>query len=187
MPEIVLRRGARCYCAGLGEDGSFDMALASRYGCQVFVFDPTPRAAEYAEAYLADFDLISFHSIGLWSERKTIRFYAPRDPSHVSHSALNLQRSSTYFEASCVSVRDFMNDAGHDSIAILKLDIEGAEYAVLSSLIRDNIRPGVICVEFDQPVFVLKMLRQISALLSFGYRLVSIDSWNYTFVWGLGD
>lgn len=182
MPEAVLRPGSVCYCAGLGEDGSFDLELASRYQCQVFVFDPTPRAAIYAESTLAGHDRITFHSVGFWSEPRILRFFAPRDGTHVSHSALNLQRSSNYFEAQCITVADFMKESGHDHISVLKLDIEGSEYAVLSSIVRDDVRPTVVCVEFDQPVSVLTTLRQISALLSFGYTLVSIDVWNYTFV-----
>lgn len=182
VPEGVLQPGAICYCAGLGEDGSFDLELANRYKCRVLVFDPTPRAVAYADANLTGFDNISFHPVGLWSQPELIRFYAPYDASHVSHSALNLQRSSDYFEAQCITVAEFMRSSGHDQISILKLDIEGSEYAVLSSIIRDGIRPRVLCVEFDQPISVFKTARQICSLLSYGYSLVSIEAWDYTFV-----
>src|SRR5690349_20031148 len=34
------------YLAGAGEDISFDCALASKFHCQVRIFDPTPRAVQ---------------------------------------------------------------------------------------------------------------------------------------------
>lgn len=182
VPSGLLEPGSRCYSAGLGEDGSFDRELALRYGCQVFVLDPTPRAVAYAESYFADVRSITFHPIGLWSEAAVLRFYAPADATHVSHSVLNLQRTSSYFEAPCLSVAEFMAAQGHHDLVLLKLDIEGAEYAVLTALIRDAILPTILCVEFDQPVFVLKTALQIVALRRAGYRIVAIDRWNYTFV-----
>ena len=34
-----------------------------------------------------------FMPVGLWSEDTTLRFFAPRNPKHVSHSVVNLQRT----------------------------------------------------------------------------------------------
>ena len=36
-----------CYCAGAGEDISFECALVERYGCRVRIIDPTPRATQH--------------------------------------------------------------------------------------------------------------------------------------------
>jgi FkbM family methyltransferase len=131
VPEAMLVPGAVCYCAGLGEDGSFDLELAVRYRCRVFVFDPTPRSIEYASRKLAGVSRLQFKPVGLWSEARTMRFYAPRDTDHVSHSVMNLQRTADWFEAPCLGLRDLMTEWGHHRIDVLKLDIEGAEYAVL--------------------------------------------------------
>ena len=42
------------YCGGVGEDGSFELELARRYGCRVVAFDPTPRSIRYAESELVE-------------------------------------------------------------------------------------------------------------------------------------
>src|SRR3546814_9362953 len=52
--------------------------------------------------------------VGLWSEDATLRFYAPRDPTHVSHSIVNLQETESYFEARCRSIASLMAELGHD-------------------------------------------------------------------------
>ena len=36
-----------CYLAGAGEDISFDTLIAEKYHCNVFIFDPTPRAKKH--------------------------------------------------------------------------------------------------------------------------------------------
>ena len=37
-------------------------------------------------------------TIGIWSKADRLRFYAPANPDHVSHSAVNLQGTDSYFE-----------------------------------------------------------------------------------------
>lgn len=75
-----------------------------------------------------------------------------------------------------------MRQLNHERIDLLKLDIEGAEMEVLKDMMRERLRPGVICVEYDQPVSPLQMLCSILGLLNYGYRLVFIDKFNLTFV-----
>lgn len=180
VPEHALRAGAVCYSAGLGEDATFDLALAVR-GCEVHVFDPTPRAIAYAATVFAGVVGIEFHAMGLWSGREVRRFYAPADPAHVSHSTVNLRNTSAFFEAPCESVSGIMKQLGHATIDLLKLDIEGAEYEVLQSMLAAGVRPAVVCAEFDQAVPLRRTVAQVRALQAAGYALTALDGWNYTF------
>ena len=43
-----------------------------------------------------------------------------------------------------------MTQFGHSTIDLLKLEIEGAEYTVIDSLIRDKADVKIIAVEFDE-------------------------------------
>lgn len=111
-----------------------------------------------------------------------MKFFVPQDPTHVSHSVVNLAKTSNFFEAPCRRLSSLMRDLGHHTIDLLKLDVEGAEYEVLNSMIEDQIAPMVLCVEFDQPVPYKKTLAMVRKLIGVGYRLVNIDGWNYTFI-----
>jgi len=42
VPEDAIRAARCAYCAGVGNDVTFDLALTDRYGCEVWAFDPTP-------------------------------------------------------------------------------------------------------------------------------------------------
>jgi FkbM family methyltransferase len=184
VPPSLLSDASVCYCAGVGEDITFDLELIRRYGCSVFAFDPTPRAARYAAVQAGTVGSFHFQPVGLWSENADLKFYAPRNRQHVSHSIVNLQGTDAFFVGRCRRLASLMSELGHSHLDLLKLDIEGAEYAVLQSMIADRIFPTVLCVEFDQPMPFWMTLAAVRALLREGYQTCSIDGWNFTFVRG---
>ena len=181
IPGSVARPGAVAYCAGAGEDITFDSALVA-LGVRVTTFDPTPRSIAHVETNAPTSDLFRFVPTGWWDERTTLRFYAPADPAHVSHSVTNLQRTTTFFEADVASVHQLQAELGDDQVDIIKMDIEGAEYAVINSLLENGPRPRVLCVEFDQPTPIRRTIRAARQLHAAGYELAKIDVWNYTFI-----
>lgn len=181
VPTDVLKPGALCYCAGTGEDLSFDLDLTRSFSCTVFSFDPTPAAIKFAQRPESRAPNLTFLPYGIWNKDTSVRFYAPRDPSHVSHSIKNLQRTRSYFTAHCRSIPSIMQTYSHDRVDLIKLDIEGAEYDVVDQLIHLNLLPKVLCVEFDQPMPMLRMMRLVKTLLQ-SHDLVAVDGWNFTFL-----
>ena len=166
----------------MGEDVSFDLGIIERFGCEVFAFDPTPRAIRFVDSFATAQPRFHFMPVGLWSTDTVLRFYAPRDPAHVSHSVVNLQGTSEWFEASVRTITSLMGELGHESIDLLKLDIEGAEHTVLATTLKAGVRPKVLCFEVDQPVGALRFWRTIRRVIGYGYELVAVDGWNFTFV-----
>ena len=181
VPSESVRPDAVAYCVGAGEDITFDLELHEAGLC-VRTLDPTPRAIAHVQAVAPASDRFTFMPVGLWNDNATVKFFAPKDPSHVSHSALNLQETQDFFEAEVVTLREAMQRAGDDRVDLLKIDIEGAEYNVLDDLHRNGPLPPVIAVDFDQPQPVRRTLAAIKRLRSAGYELVHIDEWDYTFV-----
>lgn len=143
--------------------------------------DPTPCAISYGEQLAREQIGFTLLPIGLGSAPAKLRFYVPRDPSHVSYSIVNLQGTTEYFEADCTTVRLLADKLGHDHLDLLKLDIEGAEFEVLASVLRDGPLPETICVEFDQSSPMATIRRAVSDLRDAGYKPVAIDRWNLTF------
>ena len=191
VPVGSLPKGAVCYCVGAGENISFDLALARDLQCEVHTFDPTPRAIAHVTALKAELPFrFSFHPIGVWMRDERVRFYAPKYPNHVSHSIVNLQRTDEFFEGECKRLRTIMNELGHRSLDLVKLDIEGAEHDVIESMIADGISPTVLAVEFDEIHHPLdggapsRIKAVVEKLINVGYSLVSVDGPNYTFVIG---
>ena len=74
VPVDLLSPGMLCYCAGAGEDITFDMGLVQQFDCQVVAIDPTPRAARHVTTHAAGVSQFSFANVGLWSADETCRF-----------------------------------------------------------------------------------------------------------------
>lgn len=211
VPNSLLNNRSLCYGVGAGEDISFEIDLINRYSCEVHCFDPTPRAQRHVELlhrntingiptsindagnlyYKVDPGCLArlhFHALGLWSQDGPMRFYAPENPTHVSHSIVNLQRTTDYFEADCRTLKTVMQTLGHAELSLLKLDVEGAEYEILTSILNGHIRPAVLCVEFDEgyhPMdeeYLSRILNMVQHVKTQGYRLTCVDGWNTTFV-----
>jgi len=153
VPKNWLKRHGACCCLGAGEDISFELALAQQHNCKVDIFDPTPRSIAYVEEMLSSVTgEVFFHPYGAWSTDKSIRFFAPEDKSHVSYSALNMQKTEEYFEAECKSPRSMLAIMGvaSDDLELLKLNIEGAEYEVLHAFLDEQCLPTVVCITYDE-------------------------------------
>lgn len=171
-----------CYCVGVGVDATFDLALAERFGCQVYSFDPTPRSISYVDKLGERGRRLTFLPVGVWKENTQLAFFAPRGAKHVSHSVFDLHATQRTFLADCKTLRTLMRELGHERIDLLKLDIEGAWYDVVASGLSDDVKPTVLCVEFDSPVTLARALRTARRLRTAGFVLASRRRDNYLFI-----
>lgn len=171
-----------CYSAGIGEDLSFDLELIDRFGCSVVAFDPTPRALTYAGPVAARTPGLRVEPYGLWTSDGDVAFFPPRDPDHVSHSITNLQRTDRPLLLPVRSLRSITRSLSHHTVDLLKLDIEGAEHAVVADLLAGPLRPTVICMEIDQPSSVMAVRRTFGGLRRAGYAIVDVEGWTVTLV-----
>lgn len=200
-----------CYSAGAGEDISFDCALVERFHCQVRVIDPTPRAIQHfnnlekavmsgqrfpvnnsTENYYSitaeDFRRICFVPVGLADKDAELKFYLPKNPAYVSCSTVNLQKTEGYFTAQCFRVSSLMQQLGDTSIDLLKMDIEGAEYAVIRDMVATKLLPRVLLLEFDEAHTPMdsdantRIKHHVDILGQAGMRCIAVDSCNASFI-----
>ncbi len=179
VPESALNPGAVVYSAGVGGDISFDLAVIDR-GCQVWGFDPTP----FVIRWISEQDTPPgwhFVPVGLGDKAATLRFYAPAGSPEGSHSTTTVGDPDVYFDAPVDSLPALMRQLGHERIDVLKMDIEGAEAAVVEQMIREALFPRVVCVEIDKAEPAWVTYRRLRRLMKAGgYDVVKIDFWNVT-------
>lgn len=178
--EAPSLNGCQLISCGLGEDGSFDVEFARRYSAEVVIVDPTPRAISHfeliktriglgrecdyidggcqpAEAYdctdLSPSQLMLV-AAALGDEVGTVRFYAPANPAHVSHSIVNYQNKystdTPFIEVPQITWEKLLDTVDVGRLAAVKMDIEGAEIAVLPRILESEHAPLQIMVEFDE-------------------------------------
>jgi FkbM family methyltransferase len=186
VPVEAIASGGICYCAGVGEDVSFDLALVENHACEVFSFDPTPRSIEFVENEVASDPHFRFLPYGIWSEDRTMTFHQPEEALMYHSLTIGASAASVGFDAECKRIGTVMRELGHHHIDLLKLDIEGAEYDVIDDLLASGIWPRVLCVEFhgvahmDSSMWRLR--RSLRALANARYRIVHIEYGNFTFL-----
>ena len=108
--------GATIISCGAGEDISFDLLFSLKYRARVIIVDPTPRAALHVKKVIEtikeasglnaldsiklygfedysgiDFKKLKFVERAIWNKQEKLKLFAPSNPAHVSHSALDFQ------------------------------------------------------------------------------------------------
>lgn len=185
----LLNANAVVYSFGIGTDISFDRSLIEKLGITVHAFDPTPRVAKWLNSQRLPAQFV-FHNVGLGAKDEIQMFNTPSDSRHISHTVIGKgsggSTSKIGMEVRCLS--SLMTSLGHQNIDLLKMDIEGAEYAVIEALSASGIRPKQLLVEFhhrwkeigpDRTRFAIQSLRKM------GYAVFAIsDSGEeYSFLW----
>lgn len=148
VDESMIRPGAAIYSLGVGEDISFDLALIEKFGVTVEAFDPTPKVKQWLSTQTLPLQF-HFHSIGIADHDGDATFYLPPRQDWVSHSivrATQYARESVSFPVMTLS--SAMKQRGHGCIDLLKMDIEGAEYAAIEEIVRKEITVNQLVVEF---------------------------------------
>lgn len=135
----LLAAGDVVYSVGVGEEISFDHDLRALVGCSIFGFDPTPRAAEFAARTTLPAGY-RFLPWGIAASSGQRRFYFPADPANVS-SSLTEDAGTGHIECRFLSLADTMAELGHPAVSLIKLDIEGEEYALFEQWLAGGTRP----------------------------------------------
>jgi len=174
-----LNENSVIYCVGAGEDITHDIEIAKKLNSKVYIFDPTPRAIDHVKYVKdvfnnirsplsnsrygggdpnywnilldnkIDSEKIVLKEYGLYTEDSNLKFYKPSNSEYVSHSLVYGMKSDDYFVVSVKSLNTIMKELGHDTIDLLKIDIEGCECDVINKMLDDKIYPKYLSVDFD--------------------------------------
>ena len=162
------------YSFGVGKDISFEKELHQIVPLEIHLFDPTPASILWAQAqYLPD--QFHFHPYGISNQDGQISIYPPKNSNRTSHSIIKHKwAADNSITVPAKSLTSIVNELNHQPIDVLKMDIEGAEYAVIDEMINHNIRPTQIIVEFHHhypEIGIPKTLKAIQQLHQLGYKL----------------
>ncbi len=166
---------------GLGEDLSFDLAAIEKFGCRVIGFDPTPKSLTWLQQQTLP-EKFSFHPVGIAANDGFAEFFPPKNPEHTSFSSsptLDIQ-SQTPIRAEVMRLKTLLQTFEIPVPDVLKMDIEGFEYDVIADILKTDIRPKQLLVEFHHNIYpdfekaqtqkTVKMLREA------GYRIFYVSS-----------
>jgi FkbM family methyltransferase len=176
------------YSFGIGEDISFDLSMINKYGVKIYAFDPTPKSIQWVKSQKIpkQFQLFEY---GIADYDGIAQFFPPENPNHVSHTILPKDGSQYKpIEVKVHRLETIMKSLGHQKIDILKMDIEGAEYAVIENILNSDIQIDQILVEFHhrfENVGIDKTKQTIKSLNNYGFKIfyISDNEEEYSFIY----
>ena len=149
VARSLLPAGGLVYSVGVGEDVDFDLALIREVGCTVLGVDPTPRSQTFINEHRNLPPEYTFEPVGLDVESGVRCMYFPKNTVNVSMS-LTENSGTGSVECDFLSLRDLMRRRGDEFVDLLRMNIEGAEYAILEHWIESGYEApvGQMWVEF---------------------------------------
>jgi FkbM family methyltransferase len=133
------------YSVGVGSDVSFDLQLIKQFGVVVHAFDPTPRSIRWVGSQTLP-DRFIMHEFGMANHNGELLFSPPLHEEHVSYFASGPGPKTVQLPVR--RLQSIMSELGHQSIDVLKLDIEGSEYDVIDDILNSGIIITQLLVEF---------------------------------------
>lgn len=168
------------YSLGIGTHIDFDVAVAEKTGCEVFMYDPTPESVAFMQKQTDP--RFRFFPFGVWDHPMELNFYTP--PWGGSSSIFPYEEGQKPdFVAQCDTLPSFMEKNGHTHIDVLKMDIEGAGLVVLKNLLAHHIYPTQLVMELERPKeetvveqisFFADMIQVLKTLKEKGYVVYQI-------------
>ena len=125
----------------------------------------------------------------LWVENTKLKFFAPPDPAHVSHSIVNCQndyaQDAPHIEVATTTPEALLSKYDLKTVPLMKLDIEGAEINVIPHMLENAIHVRQLLVEFDEMNFPSerskKNVEDTDRMLKYGRVSVSLFRWQIEF------
>ena len=176
-PQFVTQNGVM-YSFGVGDDTSFDEAAIAKFQLQVHGFDPSPHVIDW----IRNRNLprkYTFHPFGLADVDGSLSFFSPVQSGGMYST--NGQHGSVNDVEVKLPVKKLQTIAAElntDSIEILKMDVEGAEYGLLSSIIGCPIPIKQLLIEFHHRIGIESLQGTINAvnkLREHGYMLFHVS------------
>ena len=178
----LLDRDSIVYSLGVGDSIDLDMDLIHHYSLTVHAFDPTPYSLEWVSGLELP-DNFKFHPWAAAGEDGSLRLFRRVNKrgkkSVVMWTAEGDAGDDTDFiDAPAYTMATIMRKLGHERIDLLKVDVEGAEYAILEGLADVESPPAQLLVEYHHRfpgIGKQHTAASIEALRKLGYRIFAVS------------
>lgn len=175
--DVPVRTGDLVIDAG-GYEGEWTARMLARYGCAAEVYEPVPDQASHCRRLFERNALVRVHAAGLGGSARSARFSLAATGSS---EFLGNSREHVV-EAEVVDIAAAMAELGTQSVACLKLNIEGGEYEVLERLLETGgiARCTSLLVQFHRQPPGWERRREA---ITEGLRATHDQAWCYPMVW----
>jgi FkbM family methyltransferase len=155
--------------------------LAAGKNCKVHSFEPAPAMFEFLNENVQPVkERVRINKIALSNTEEPVTLFMAK-PHNVGATSFTDQygASGETFEVPCTTIDNYMEKNGIARIDVMKMDVEGAESAVLKGAAKllSGPNPPVIVLEYEESAqrrFGSSCAEMTSLLTAHGYRLERI-------------
>jgi FkbM family methyltransferase len=141
---------------GIGNDPDFSKYLINTYNMECFGVDPTHKHIDALRQLESEMPKFHFLSYALGPENGKIKFFE----SHINVSGSMLERHRNVlndpticYDVDMITTEELLSKISKDNIAIMKIDLEGAEYRVVERLEASTLkRIDQLLIEFHHDI-----------------------------------
>jgi FkbM family methyltransferase len=172
------------YSLGVGNEIQFDLSLIEKFSVNVYAFDPTPESIAWIsnqklpeQFHFIDCGVMDYDGVAQFQQFDGVQF----------GTKILTSRDSRVVELKVFRLATIMKNLNHTKIDLLKINIEGGEYAVIADLLGSNLDVKQIVVEFHHrlPGYSLQQTKQaVQSLNNKGYKTLHISDTDkeYSFI-----
>lgn len=176
---------------GVGDNPDFTLALTNKYNMRTFIVDPTLKHAETLKIFEKNHPFVSYLPVALGAKDEVRTFYESQ--SNVSGSLrkdhTNVQNDPLVtYDVQVITLARLLVECGNKTVDIMKIDIEGEEYELVSSISKSNIlRIKQIIIEFHHGIVkkysMADTLRAIKIMENMGMKPSLYNGRDCLFYW----
>jgi FkbM family methyltransferase len=185
-----IKSGDTVVDAGCSYEADFSLLMINQYGAKSFAVDPTRKHRPSLAALEARFCNMFFHlPIAIGPSNGELIFHESENHESGSlmdnHTNVKSDKIVSYNVRS-VTLTKLIEELETDKIAILKLDIEGAEYPLLLDVKASDLASfDQIFIEFHHHAVSNYGIQDtkliVDRIMEIGFRSFSLDEHNYLF------
>jgi FkbM family methyltransferase len=173
-PAALIEPGWICYSVGAGADISFDLALLARFDVRVQSIEPVEQYVHAALATAAGEPRFAAHRAAIATTDGPVLMQHTHNPGGLALSSANLFDTHEFVEVPGRTLASVARELGHPRIDLLKLDVEGGEYAVIPHLDLAALQIKVLAVQLHHNRGLRAARRLIAHLDERGFEPVAI-------------
>ena len=165
-----------------GYNGEWAAQMRSRHDALVHVFEPNPRLLDVLRGEFSHDPKVVLHPFGLAAKNTIGRLSLAGMGSSVYSESPSERVASEHQEIPLRDVKEVFDELGLDQVALLKVNIEGGEYDLLSRMISCGLhtRCHYIRVQFHEWYGgAYRLRKRIVTELARTHD----PEWSYPFVW----
>lgn len=158
-----------------GYKGQWASDIFAKYGCTVYIFEPVKEFYDYIVERFKDNENIEVFDFGLGGINKNEKIYLEDDASSIHGEGKSE-------EITIISIHKFLKDMELETVDLMKINIEGAEYELLLNLAtsEDLIKFKNLQIQFHRNVEDYESKRNI---IRSNLKPYFKEDYNFPFIW----